>query len=672
MSELFIALRCEELPARFVASSEAVLVERIRTLLSGISHGSICSWSTPRRLAVSISDVESETPRIEQLVTGPPADRAFKDDQPTKAAIGFARGRGVDVADLEIVDSPRGPVIAARIQTGGESTYDRIAKGLPAIIMGMPFPKKMSWGKGEHSWARPIQGLIALLDGQLINCTVAGIDSSNRTTGHRLSPATFPVTGSKDWLMGLRNNNVEADPSVRRQNIEHQLNSLASEHGLELGDLSLIEEVLNLVEYPVTIAGTFPEELLDLPPKLLVESMRVHQRVFPSYNSEGNLSATFFAVTNQPNAINKDVAQIIANGNKRVLTARFYDAKFFYAEDRNKSLEMHAKKLEAMRWVRNGGTMQEKSLRISVLAQAFANRFGGNVEYAKRAGLLCKADLGSQMVGEFPKLQGHVGSLLAGFDGEEPEVAQAIEEHYLPRFHGDQLPETQTGLFTGMADRWDTLTGCFRLGLEPKGSGDPLGLRRAANGFLLLCLHGKLQINLKEMVQTAECDLRLYEFLLARLRAQFQENHPTDFVNAVLSTGDDNPVQLNARLKALNQMSKRADFIDFRTTFKRVLGLCKDHRDSTVLTEYFEHKSEVELYEAMRVAQAVVDEAGQDFAAAFDAMASLRPFVNAFFEGVMVMVENEKTRDNRLSLLRGISNCFRQLADFTLLSSDNS
>ncbi|MGC6508633.1 MAG: glycine--tRNA ligase subunit beta [Myxococcota bacterium] len=669
-SALFIALRCEELPARFVELAQNELTKSILNLLKGISHGQSQSWASPRHLGVEILNVEGQTPLVEQLVTGPPVSRAFKDGAPTKAAIGFARGKGVSVESLETVDSPKGPVIAARITRGGESTITRIKMGLEEAILGIPFPKSMKWGNAEYSWARPLQGVSVLFGNEPIDVTVAGISSTSSTLGHRLNPGPIPFNSADSWLSGLRAHQVEPDTNVRRERIVEQLKSLADAHQLSLGELTLIDEVVHLVEWPVTIAGQFPKELLELPPKLLVESMRVHQRVFPSYTADGKLSSTFFAVTNQPNARDEEVKAIIANGNKRVLTARFYDAKFFYAEDRKKNLIEHGKKLAKVRWVRNGGTLADKAERIATLAREWAHAYGGDPQAAYRAGLICKADLCTQMVGEFPSLQGHVGKLLAEFDGESKEVSMAVEGHYFPRFHGDKLPESRTALLVGLADRWDTLTNCFRLGLAPKGSGDPLGLRRAANGFLLLGQHGEIPFKLKSLVHGAELDDALYQFLIARLRAQLQEEAPTDFVNAVLATDTDNPLELEAKLHALQNISKQDDFGDFRACFKRVLGLSKDHKETTINTDHFEHSSEKALHEATLKSLQTVSEAGTDYNAAFAAMAELRPYVNDFFESVMVMVDDEQIRRNRLSLLRSIANGFRQLADFRLLSTD--
>ena len=679
-SELFIEIRCEELPARMIARAQRDLAANVVKLLKGIEHGAVSTWSTPRRLAVAVADVASGRPVQEKLVTGPPQRAAYKDGKPTRAAEGFARGRGVSVESLEIVESARGPVIAARIQTGGEQTADLIAAGLEDAVLSMHFPRPMRWGTGTVRWARPLHGVIALLDGTRIPLSVAGLESRTDTLGHRLTRGPITVTGSADWLTGMRTHNVEPDPGARRADIETQLKAAAGALSGEIRDWDLVDEVVNLVEWPIVVTASFGEDLLHLPPHLLVESMKVHQRVFPLYVN-GALDHHFLVVSNQPYARQPESAATISEGNQRVLTARFYDAKFFYAEDRKKTLSDFRARLEGMQWIRKGGNMAEKADRIAALSEKLAPLLGADPAAASRAGLLCKYDLGTQMVSEFPKLQGHVGNLLAGFDGEAADVAEAIEAHYFPRYQGDALPGTALSRTVALADRLDSLSGCFGLGLKPKGSADPLGLRRASIGLLQILLDARTSLSLPDLLtltgleSTVQADL--LAFLTTRLRGIFLDVYSdnaagTELVNAVMATGDTNPSALAARLTAMAAISATPEFGPLKTTFKRALGLTKDHASADWSATLFEADAERALGDALLSVRSTARHhaEAQAYDAALEALSTLKPSVDRLFDDVMVMCEDKTLRTNRLSLLRDIGNEFRQIADFTQLSAE--
>ena len=384
--ELFIEIRCEELPARFVERAISGLEKAVKGLLKGIEHGALTTWATPRRIAVSVADVAEGKPVEDKLVTGPPARAAFRDGKPTKAAMGFARGRGVSVDDLEVVDGPRGEVVAARVRTGGEKTVALVASGLEAAVLGIDFQKTMRWSNGR--WARPIHGVIALYDGVVIDCSVAGITASNTTLGHRLTPGPVAVSGAANYVDNLRAHHVLADRKARRSEIEAQLARASAALGAEVGSIELVDEVVDLVEWPSVVTAEFEAELLELPPRLLVESMGVHQRVFPLF-IDGALTNRFLVITNHPYAASDaDCAAIIAKGNTKVLAARFHDAKFFYAEDRKQSLEAHGTELTGMQWIRKAGTMAEKAARLSAVARELARYTGADAEVAARAGLI--------------------------------------------------------------------------------------------------------------------------------------------------------------------------------------------------------------------------------------------------------------------------------------------
>jgi len=678
IAELFIEIRCEELPARFARPAEVALGKAVDGLLKGIEHGEIRTWVTPRRLAVAVADVSVEKPVVEQVVTGPPETAAFRDGEWTPAGIGFAKSKGLTVDDLEIIDGPRGRVVSAMVKTGGQKTADVLADGLEAAVLGIHFPKTMQWGDGGIRWARPIHSVVVQLGAETVGLSIAGIQSGTQTLGHRLTPGPIEVQNAEQWTSTLRAAHVEPDAEIRRQSILTQLAERAAALGAETPDIpDLVDEVVHLTECPIVIDATFEEELLELPPRLLVESMKVHQRVFPLFKDD-KLIHRFLVVTNHPYATDEKVAQIIAEGNTRVLAARFHDAKFFYAEDRKRQLAEHGQGLSGMRWIRGGGTMAEKAERIGTLAAGLSSLVGADTETSRTAGQLTKADLATQMVGEFPELQGHVGQLLASQQGQPEAVSLAIEEHYLPRFSGDALPSSPAGRATALADRIDTLTGCFALGLKPKGSADPLGLRRAANGLLTILRDAGLRTELPALWELSGFDAPedgwgdLQAFVIARLRAQLQERFATDVVDAVLATGSTDPVALEAQANAMHQLSSTPDFGPLKTTFKRVMGLTKDHSCTEYTPGNLADAAETALHEKLLEVQSQAAELADalDYSGSLAALSTLKSPVDTLFDAVMVMHEDPEIRANRLGLLRSVADQFRRIADFTHLSQD--
>ena len=665
MTTLFVEVRSEELPARFVALAAEELEKRLSAAIAGLYTGKLERWATPRRIAVAVHGVVEATPEEEQLMFGPPEAAAFKDGKLTKAGEGFARSKGKDPSELQIVDGPKGRVVALRVRVGGEKTAARIAERLEEIVLGIQFPKSMRWGEGKYKWARPIHGVVALLGDQVIPTTVAGVAASDSTVGNRRSPSAFAVGSAESWLAGCRAHHVEPDVAARRAEIWRQCLSVAAAEGIEVREIpELLDEVTNLVEWPTVIAGTFAAELLDLPPRLLEESMRVHTRTFPTY-ADGKLTNKFLVVHNNPFG---DPATI-ADGNARVMTSRLYDAQFFYAEDKKKKLDVHGAGLTGMQWIRGGGTMADKAQRIAERTKHTATALGADGQAAVRAATLAKADLLTKMVREFPELQGHVGRLLAARD-ENATVALAIEEHYLPRFAGDALPTSREGMAVGLADRIDTLVRCFELGLAPKGSADPLGLRRAANGLVALVLQARLRGGLAGLLGATPPGLG--EFVLARFRAQLLERWPTEVVDAVLGTDDDDLVALAARVEALGSVARGPEWSPLKTTFKRVMGLTTDHTSPEYSARLFEHDAERALDGAFTSVRDRVRSHCESLAfdKALGELSTLKPQVDTLFDAVLVMAEDPKVRANRLGLLRAVADEFRRIADLTKLSTD--
>ena len=680
MSDLVIEVRCEELPYGMIEPALNALAKGTVDLLEGVEHGLVQTFSTPRRVAVAVSSVAAGRPVEEKLVTGPPLAAAQRDGEWTKAALGFARGKGVDPADLQIVDGPKGQVVGATVRTGGEQTAELVAAGLEKLITGLPFKKSMRWGAGTVRWGRPLHQVVAVFDGRRIPATVAGITTSDVVVGHRRSAASpGPVNDAQTYVAALRDRWVVVDRDERKQTICQLLRDKAASLGLEVPlDDELVEEVTDLVEWPTVVTGAFDADLLALPERLLVESMKVHQRTFPT-TKDGALHNEFLVVSNNP----QGDASTIGVGNARVLRARFYDARFFFAEDQKKTLAEHGRGLEKMRWVRKLGTMADKQARLAEQAPRVAAHLGLDATHAARAGFLAKCDLLSQMVGEFDKLQGHMGGIYAARDGEPAQVAVAIEEHYLPRYAGDVLPQSDAGSAVAIADRLDTLCGCFGIGLKPKSSADPQGLRRAANGVLAILLAGGHRVSLSDLValggaafeQQPDAD-ELVAFIKTRLRAiLMSDGHRTDLVGAVLEAGGDDAVQLQARVAALSELSAAGEFGPLMTAFKRVLNISKDHTDPSYDRSVFVESAEATLADAYEAAASSVPAAVEslDVASALATMVSMKPAIDAYFDkssGVMVMADDPGLRTARLGLLCAIATLFRSVADFRLIHTE--
>ncbi len=699
--ELFVEVFCEELPADAVRPAVEGLRSGLLGLLDGLAVGKITTYCTPRRLAVQIDDVPAGTPKEEKLVTGPPAERAFDaDGKPTKAALGFARGKGADASALEVVDTDKGKMVGVRVVEGGESTASMVAAGLDGVVRGIPFARSMEWGDGGVKFGRPLHLISALYDGETIACEAAGITVGNASEGHRLADdRAFSFSSCDEWLTQLRDRHVEPDADVRKATIVEQLAALAKEHGFDpIDDDELLEEVTFLVEWPIAIRGAFDDDLLVLPPRLLVESMKVHQRYFP-ITRDGALTNEFGIVSNNP----WGNAELIAEGNARVLRARFFDAKFFLAEDEKMPLSAHGERLGDMRWIRGLGTVSEKQGRIADIAASLtSDEFA--IE-ARRAGTLCKADLATQMVGEFPELQGHVGNLYAGHHGESEAVATAIEEHYLPRFAGDEMPQTPVGVALAMADRLDTLVGCFGIGLVPKGGGDPQGLRRAALGLVNIVISCGLRVDLHALfgtavtiVHSAACKAdkgfeawtkargsnsasptgreelidQLVEFAYARFKAaQVSDGCSSDIVDAVIAASEPDPLVLQRKVDALRELARTDAFVPIMITCKRVLNITKGADDPPPDPSSFTEDVEHTLNTAI---DAVADDVAAastrlEYGDALRHALTLEPHVAKFFDDVIVEDPDPVKKAVRRGLLRRVSALFLHIADLTRIST---
>lgn len=699
MRTLFVEVRCEELPPSMVRPALDGLASGLQGLLGSLATGKVRKFATPRRIAVAIDDVAEERPVVEKLVTGPPADKAQVNGQWTQGAIGFARGKGKTADDLRIVDGPKGKVVAVTLTEGGEKTIDLVRDGLEAVVRGVPFHKTMEWGSGGIRWGRPISSIAALLGSEVVGGSVAGYNVGNMTEGHRYAESTaFSFHSVEEWLEGLRARYVEADLEARARKIREILDSA---DGDRISDPALEEQVLHLVEWPVASMCAFDEGLLELPPRLLIESMKVNQRYFPILEA-GKLTNRFVAISNSPDA----VPGLVSQGFARVLLARFADARFFLAEDRKKKLDEFGAGLGRMRWIKGLGTMAQKQARVAEFAGdlasgTFVPGLDADGATAKRAGELCKADLLTQMVNEFPELQGHVGRLYAEAGGESPEVAIAIEEHYLPRFAGDDMPRTKPGMIVAIADRVDTLVGCFGIGLQPKGGGDPQGLRRAALALVNIVVDHERLVDLADLFRKGvhafdrmvrpepgiegwkntrhkgegiagedELVAELTAFAIARFEAQaVADGVPGDVVQAVLG-GEARPLVLQKKLDALRGFAGTAEFLPILQTFKRILNISAK-AEGNPSDRAFTEPQETALDLAFSAAESDIRQqiARLDYGAALAAMAGLQRPVADFFDAVLVDDPDPVKKARRVGLLQRISSLFREVADFSRIST---
>jgi len=663
--ELFIEVRCEEIPARFVAPAMDGFAAGLQKLLGSLLVGEIQPYSTPRRLALS-AQVSPGRAAVQKVITGMPLAQAkAADGSWSPAALGFAKKRGGDASAL----FEHNGFAAIRAVEGGESTANVVAAGLEALVLGIPFKKTMRWGSAPARFARPLHDVACLLDGARVEATVAGIATCAHSVGHwLLSPAPFPVASAAAWVDALRERGVYAVRAERHHRVAGQLQAAGDAANLVLQpDAALLDEVVDLVESPRTVLGHFPEDLLRLPPRLLVESMKVNQRYFPLFHA-GALSNAFLVVTNNPDGN----PELIAQGNGRVLAARFHDAQFFYAEDRKRPLAVHAEKLAGTVWIRGLGNMAERQAEITAAAVRLSGSTGADPGALRRLGTVLKADLATLMVGEFPELQGHVGHLLAAAEGYAEAIA--IEEAWLPRYSGDQLPSTPEGTAFALAERMTLLSRCFSAEMEPKGSADPQGLRRAAVGLvaLVLGLPGETG-TLGELFAEAGVPLpaTLTEFVVARLKAVLlAEGHPTDLVEAVMATGGSDVRSVAARVRGMAALP-REELGAVRTTFRRVAGLGRDHESAHYSLDLLQGHSEYQLHLAVHA----LPSADRGAAQMLEALRSLRPVVDRFFAppeegGVLVMCDDLPLRANRLGLLRAILDRFGGFADFTRLGGE--
>lgn len=672
----------EEIPARMAPPAAADLKRMFQTELEAarLAPSQVSAFHTPRRLVLVAEGVSRYQPDQVVEKRGPAARIAFDaEGRPTKAGQGFARSQGLDLAEVGRVEMEGTEYLFVRKEEKGEEAAALLPAMIVKVLNALRFPKSMRWGSLKQGFVRPVHWLVALLDEQVLEFEFGGISSSNVTRGHRFmgSRTDLTVSSPNGFARALKENFVMLAPDERRRRIQEKSAKVERELGVSvIQDDALLDEVVNLVEYPVVASGTFDEKFLEMPPEVLVTSMKNHQKYF-ALTRRGELCNRFLVVNNTK-AVDRS---LVVRGNQRVLSARLEDALFFFRDDQKRNLEAFVDGLAGQTFLAGLGSMKDKSERISRLACALAEEFNsGAAETAERAGTLCKADLATEMVGEFPELQGVMGRVYALSSGEEQDVADAIFEHYLPRFSGDELPQTPAGVALALADRLDTVAGCFHLKLIPTATKDPYGLRRAILACLRILEEQNITVPSSRLITMAienygetldrlphEVADQIMEFARGRLRNFLTAEHATEVVDACLAAGFEFPWDVREKCRAIEKLRGREDYESLITAFKRVINITRKEKvgdfDPSMLTE----DAEGLLWDAFTAVSGKCEPlfAARDFSEVLAVTLELKAPIDRYFDDVMVMCEDSAVRSNRLAMLSQIGKLFLRFADFT-------
>ncbi|GEJ59137.1 glycine--tRNA ligase subunit beta [Anaeromyxobacter diazotrophicus] len=694
MAHLLFEIGSEEIPAGFVPPALRQLTEDLTKALdeARLAHGEVKAVGTPRRLCVWARDVAAKQPDAKTEALGPSVQAAFDaEGKPTAAALGFAKSQGVEVEALARVQTPKGERLAAHKVEKGQRAEKVLPALLEKLVAGLRFKKAMRWGDTSVTFARPMRWMTALYGGKVVKVRYGDIVSGAVSYGHRFkAPRAVKLTGApEDYLAKLRKAFVLADPAERRVEIQKQLAAAAKKGGGAVRpDEALLEQVTYLVEHPTAVLGEFEASNLELPAEVVISEQRNHQRYFAVLDGERRLTNRFIAVSGTPV---KD-PKVARNGYQRVLRARLADARFFFEEDRKRRLEDRVQDLGRRTYQAKLGTELERVERIERIAGQLAAALGLSAQQpaVARVARLCKADLGTGMVGEFPELQGVMGGHYARLDGEPAEVADGIEDHYKPIGAAEDMPRGDAGALVGLADRLHQLVGILGVGEKATGAADPFGLRRAAIGIVRIVQARGYHLSLGAAVDAALDALagkvgqdraavkaQVLDFLRGRLKAQWSDEFEVDLVEAVLAAGFDDLVDARQRLAALADVKRRPDFVPLAVAFKRVANIQEKAKgegggavDPAQLRDEAERRllAEVERVEA---AVAVHREAARrDYAAVLRTVAELKPAVDRFFDEVLVMAEEPALRANRLALVKRVAALFADVADFRKIQAE--
>lgn len=659
----------EEIPDWMIVPALNHLQALFQELLdqNRLSASALRTDATPRRLTLRAEGLPERQQDSEELISGPPNSAAFVDGQPTGAALGFARKMGVEVSALETQETARGEYLCYRKKSAGRQTIEILAAALPDLILKIHFPKTMYWtGKGGPRFIRPIRWLVAELGDGVVPFEVAGIRSGDRTCGHRLLGGKELQVNSRNYEQILKDNFVLISAAERSRKIEEGISAL----GVKVKpDPALLDTLVYITEYPTPILGSFDPEFLKLPEEVLVTVMRHHQKYFSVEDVDGRLAPHFVAVMNT----SADPEGLVRHGNERVLRARFNDARFFWNVDQHKKLADRVADLSHVTFQAKLGSYLDKTKRVVRITRQLAKVAKIDGAAAERAALLAKCDLTTEMVKELTELQGVMGGLYARAQDEPEDVWRAIYEHYKPAGMDDSIPATPAGRLVSLADKLDTLQGCFRLGMVPSGSRDPFALRRAAQGVVKILVEGNLGLPLPKLIGK---DPGLAEFFLDRVKYYFKEvrGFRYDEVNAVLAAGHEDLTDVDSRLQAIQAVRPTENFEPLAASFKRIKNILRQAgiqveqaAPPAIDPALLEPGPEADLFKASHSLRNRVKRfrKKKEYRAALEAIASLRPRVDLFFDKVLVNAPDPQIRQNRLTLLHNLLSEFSAIADFS-------
>jgi len=687
--DFLLEIGTEEIPAKFAPGAIQQLQEQAQKLCGELrlAYDKILVYSTPRRFAVLIQGLAEKQTDLTAEVKGPAVKAAYDaEGNPTKAALGFARGQGVDPKDLFVKELNGVPYVYARKEESGQSTDKLLPQFCMDLITGLHFPKPMRWGDLEFRFARPIRWIVALYGNEVIPFEFVELKAGNTTRGHRTLSGSITIDNPAEYVEKLRQGFVLVDPEERRQTVMEQINALAQKVGGKVEeDPELLEEVIHIIEYPTALLGEVAQQYMHLPEPVITTPMKEHQRYFPVRNGEGKLLPYFITVRNG----NDFALDKVKAGNEKVLKARLEDAAFYYREDQKTPLADLVEKLEKVTYHEKLGTVRQRVDRLMALAGEIAVLLGleeDKKELVQRTALLAKADLVTLMVYDFPELQGIMGSDYARISGEKPEVCTGILEHYQPRFAGDELPKSYTGRIVSVADKMDAIVGAFGIGIQPTGSQDPYALRRQAQGIVGILLEAGWDISLDKLIKAAyanfaqqdisllpleELQGTLQDFFQQRLRFVLQEQgYRYDTLDAILAQDSLHVTKAAKRARVLAEKRDTQDFIPYVQAYTRCFNLSKKAQAGELNTQVLRDPAEIALAQGISQRKAavagLVDQG--EYEAAYKLAAELIPLIEALFNAVMIMVEEEELKQARLALLTECVNILGCLGDLSLLA----
>ncbi len=687
--DLLIEIGTEELPPKVLQTLSNAFTAGVVAGLkeASLKASEVISYAAPRRLAILLKDVPVKQADQSVERKGPAKAAAFDaDGNPTKAVEGFARSCGVSPQELEEIETPKGTWLIFKQEVAGKNTSNLLPEIVSQSLAKLPIPKRMRWGASDIEFVRPVHWIVMMQDNEVIEGEILGVASNNTTKGHRFHhPDTITIKQASSYAEQLRETgHVIAHFNERRDEVKKQAEAAAKElGGVAQIDSALLDEVTALIELPIAVSGSFGEEFLEIPQECLISSMQDHQKYFPVVDAGGKLLPYFITISN----IKSKNPDAVRQGNERVIRPRFADAKFFWDQDCKVTLESHRESTKKIVFQQKLGTLHEKTERVAKLAGFIADKLGANKQNAIRAAELSKCDLTSEMVNEFAELQGIMGRYYAVKDGENSDVANAMHEQYQPGFAGDVIPAGMTGKILSLADKLDTLMGIFAIGMKPTGSKDPFSLRRAALGVLRITIEGELDLNLKSLLEKAHVKIveatdglettspveETFKYIMERLPAYYKDqNIDAETVAAVASLRPTRPLDFDNRIKAVAEFKTLPEAESLASANKRISNILKKVDGDiaeTVDESLLEESAEKTLYQAVTTQQtklAPLFKSG-DYSSALTSLASLRDDVDNFFDGVMVMADDEKLKNNRLALLNQLRNLFLNIADLSRL-----